>query len=192
MEDVDRAVEEVAAEGEGSTRTLQISMDRGRFFYDNSSNSLVYELETDAGIISPQSSRKIGDITISSNANVEVRNATVSGTDCYMMENEHVKACIRRIPETDPLQDINTSNLLVLYEFKDQDNQLDANMTVELNGIANTSYGKGYTEPAEFGSFIGTGQVRAKVNSQFGYSYDVVISLPTGSDFLKVDVTNFS
>lgn len=192
LEDVDTAVREVAAEGEGSTRTLQVSLDRGRFFYENSSNSLVYELQTDAGIISPQSSRKVGDITISSNANVDVRNATVDGTDCYMMENQHTKACIKKIPEQDPLNDINTSNLLVLYEFKDQSRELDANMSVELNEATSSSYGKGYTQVEEFGSFIGTGKVRARVNSDLGYTYDVVFSLPTGADFVKIDVTNFT
>lgn len=192
MQEVDTAVQEVAAEGEGSTRTLDISIDRGRFFYDDTSNSLVYELETDAGVISPQSSRMVGDVRLTSNANVQVYNDTVDGVDCVMMENEHTKICIRHVPRESPLKDINTSRLLMLHEYKDGSRQLDGNLSVKLNGVAGTSHGQGYVTVDRYGSFIGTGRVTARVNSEYGYSYDMVFELPTGADFVRVDVTNYT
>jgi hypothetical protein len=200
MQDLDTSVQQVVAEGEGSTRTLTVNLDRGELYFDNESNTIVYEIETDAELISPQSSQRTGNVVLSSSADVSVYNVTsggddapsgYSGPDCYMMENEHLKACIKQVGAIGNEQSLNTSNLLTYYEFKDQTKTFDGSMKIELNEIYNTSWGTGYTRPVETGSYIGTGQVRAHVSSEYGYKYDIVYSLPTGSDFMKVDVKNF-
>jgi len=87
---------------------------------------------------------------------------------------------------------LNSSDLLVEYNFTEPnpDESLNADLSVKLNGIEDTSYGDGYTV-AETGDFIGTGRVTATMRSEHGYTYDIIFSLPTGADFLKVDVQNF-
>jgi hypothetical protein len=192
MQQLDSNVQSVIAEGEGSTRTIRGSFDRGRMYFDNDTKSLVYELETDADVISPQVSTREGNVILSSSANVEVSEETVDGEDCYMMKNEHIDACIKDVGSSDSYEEIDTSDLLVLYRFKgeDSDRELDANVSVELNGKEATTHGEGYTT-AETGNYIGTGQVTATVASEYGFTYDVVFQLPTGSDFLQVDVQNF-
>lgn len=192
METLDGQIDEVVSEGEGSTRTVDVNLDRGQLYFDNSTNALIYELRTDAEVISPQSSRRNGNIILSSNARVTVeKNETL---DCYMMENDHIKACIRDVGGPDDYDDIDTSNLLVLYEFKNPDGenkQLEGNMTVKLNDRDETSHGTGYTTAPDTGHFIGTGEVVATVEKDEDFSYDVHYRLPTGSDFLRVDVRNF-
>lgn len=201
MQDLDSNIRQVVSEGKGSTRTLSVNLDRGRMFFDNKSNALVYELQTGADIISPQSARRTGNVVLTSSADVDVYNVTsggpkapagYSGPDCYMMENEHIKACIRQVGSINNFTHINTTELLTHYQFLDQNRTLDADMTVKLNGIYNTSWGQGYTRVSEYGNFIATGEVRAHVASEYGLGYDVIFRLPTGSDFIKVDVQNFS
>lgn len=194
MQQVDTSVEEVVSEGEGSTRTLSADFDRGQLYFENSTNSLVYELQTDAAVISPQTTRKTGNVILSSNADVSVENTSVNSTPCYMMENKYLKACIKNVGSQENQKNINTSDLLVLYEFKHPDKsnkQLNGNITVKLNDIDATSYGTGYTTATDTGDFIGTGEVVATVASDYGFTYDVYFRLPTGSDFIKVDVQNF-
>lgn len=201
MSQLDATVQEVVAEGEGSTRTIDISMDRGRLEYDEETNSLIYELETNADIISPQTSRRSGNIVLASNANVDVYNVTeggenapsdYQGPDCYMMENQHVQACVKQVGSQNDLQPINSSDIMTYYRFKEEDRRLEGNMTVQLDEQFNSSYGSGYTVPETTGSFIGTGRLRARINSEYGYSYDIIFQLPSGADFLQIDVQNFA
>lgn len=191
MQQLDGLVQQVASEGEGSTRTISTTLDRGTLSFDNTTETLIYSLETDAEVISPQTTVREGNVLLSSNANVKVTEETVDGTDCYMMENEHVRACIKDVGSTSNPQNISTSELLVLYEFKQEgtNRDLNANISIELNQNPDTSSGQGYTR-AETGEFIGTGEVTAAVSSE-GYSYNILFSLPTGADFLQVDVQNF-
>ncbi|MFB6145195.1 MAG: hypothetical protein ABEJ99_01680 [Candidatus Nanohaloarchaea archaeon] len=194
MQVMDKNVQEVVSEGQGSTRTIRLSLDRGRLYYDNATNALIYELKTDAPVISPQSSRRTGNVILSSSAKVTVNETTVDGTPCYLMENEHVRACIRKVGSPDKREQINTSDLLVLYEFKGENGnkRLNANMTVKLNDISGTANGKGFTDPITTGNFIGTGKVKATIDTNPNpFTYDIIFSLPTGADFLKVDVQNF-
>lgn len=194
MQQVDNSVEEVVSEGEGSTRTVSVNFDRGETYFDNDTNSLVYSLETEASVISPQTSRRNGNIILSSNADVSVSNTSVDGTPCYMMENQHIKACIKNVGNVSSQESINNSNLLVLYEFKNGDEtnqQLDGDLNVQLNEVNSTSYGTGYTQATETGDYVGTGEVIATVNSEYGFVYDIYFRLPTGSDFIRVDVRNF-
>lgn len=193
MQELDSNVQEVVSEGEGSSRTVEVSFDRGRMYFSNESDALVYELQTDANVISPQSTRRSGNVILSSNAAVTVENASVGGTDCYMMRNDHIEVCIQDIGGPSNFQSMNTSDLLVEYNFTgtSPDTSLNADMFVKLNGIPSTGWGKGYTTVEKYGDFIGTGRVQATVRSEYGYTYDVIYSLPTGADFVKVDVQNF-
>lgn len=194
MQQVDSSVEQVVSEGEGSTRTLSTDFDRGQIHFDNTTGSLIYELRTDASVISPQTTRRSGNILLSSNADVSVYNTSVNGTPCYMMENQYINACIKNVGNRSDQKNINTSDLIVSYEFKNPDGenkQLNGNLTVQLNEIESTEYGTGYTTAVETGDFIGTGEVKATIDSEHSFTYDIYFRLPTGSDFIRVDVQNF-
>ncbi|WEL19822.1 hypothetical protein [Candidatus Nanohalococcus occultus] len=201
MQRLDSNIQQVAAEGQGSSRTLTVQLDRGTVLFNEEANALIYRLESDAQVISPQSSRRTGNVVLSSNANVNVYNvsqgsenapAGYTGPPCYMMENEHIRACIKKTGSPTNTTDINSSELLTHYEFKDQDKTFDGNFSVMLNGVPETGSGGGYTQVDRYGQFIGTGQVKAHVSSSYGFTYDIIFQLPTGADFLKVDVRNFS
>ncbi|MFQ3275361.1 MAG: hypothetical protein ACI9LV_000861 [Candidatus Nanohaloarchaea archaeon] len=190
MQQLDQNVQTVVSEGEGSARTISGSFERGRMYFDDETETLIYELDTNADVISPQTTTREGNVILSSSANVQVNETTIDGTPCYLMENDHIRACIKNIGSSTSFENITTSELLTLYEFKDNDRELDANLSVELNSENTTSYGTGYTT-AETGEFIGTGEVKATIASEYGFTYDVFFRLPTGADFLQVDVQNY-
>ncbi len=193
MQDLDANVQEIVAEGEGSTRTVEVSFDRGEVYFDNETESLIYELDTGSQVISPQSSSRSGNVVLSSNAGVTVENTSVGGVDCYMMRNQHIEVCIKEIGGPENYQPINTTSVVEAYNFTDPDpdREFGGTMRIKLNGLDTTSWGQGYTEPEAYGDYLGTGRVKATVSSDFGYTYDVIFALPTGSDFLRIDVKNF-
>lgn len=97
LNDLDGLVQTVAAESRYSTRTTRITFKRGHFEYDNESDQLFYELKTNSPIISSHSSRMIGAVRLSANADVSVTETRINGTDCYLMENQRLEACVRAI-----------------------------------------------------------------------------------------------
>lgn len=94
---IDTAIREVAAEGQYSSRTVNLHFRRGSYAYDPELRELYYELDTDSGIISTHASQHIGPVRLSANADVSVTNATRNGIECYLLENQYLEACIRKI-----------------------------------------------------------------------------------------------
>lgn len=109
------------------------------------------------------------------------------------MSNSRVDVCINASGSPGNLTAINTSQLLVAYNYTggDREQKFNGSMFVKLDGIPSSGWGDGYVEVDEYGSFIGTGRVTDYIESEEGYIYDVVFWLPTGADFVKVDVQNF-
>jgi hypothetical protein len=91
-------VKAVADAGKGSSTTIGLRFARGDLVFDAATDAITYELETNAEIISPQSSRQLGDLRISSNADVSITDSTVDGQPCWRLENRRISACIRKIP----------------------------------------------------------------------------------------------
>lgn len=197
MRDLDSSAQEIVSEGQGSTRTLDLSFGRGNIEFNAENDTVTYSLQTDAEVVSPQTSVKRGNVVLANNARVEVRNETCEGVQSYVLENEHIKACIKKVGSpSNKEEDVDTSDLLVKYRFKDQGRDLDGNLSVLVNSNSQTSSGDvSTTVPYEDlpRNSVGTGKVTATVDTSIGggFVYDVVFQLPTGADFLKVDVQNF-
>jgi type II secretory pathway pseudopilin PulG len=196
LRNLDSSTQEVVSEGQGSTRELDLSFSQGNIEFDARNDTVVYSLQTDAEVVSPQTSIRRGNIVLANNARVSVRNETCEGVQSYVLENEHIKACIRNVGSQSNQKSINTSDLLVKYRFKDQNRDLNGNLSVLVNSNSRTSSGTGFTS-VPYDSLprnrVGSGQVTATVGTTVGnqFTYDVVFQLPTGADFLKIDVQNF-
>ncbi|MDY6766441.1 MAG: LamG domain-containing protein [Candidatus Nanohaloarchaea archaeon] len=96
--ELDGVIRTVASEGRFSARTYRLSIDRGHVTFENSSNTLVYEIETTSDIISTHAVVQQGEVRLSANADVTVNSSTVNGIDCYRMATDELSACIRSIP----------------------------------------------------------------------------------------------
>lgn len=186
MNELDSSVRQVASEGEGSTRSYTLDFDRGYFYLNSTRDRFSYNLESQSEVISPQSRTMIGETELVSNAFVDVYKDTVDGEDCYAMENQVIKTCIKKIDEiTD--SEINTSNLVTKYKIKDS-NELDLEPRIILNGVPSSSSGKGYTEASMIGERLGKGEVTAFIENSAGFRYRVVYELYAGADFISIRV----
>lgn len=186
MNELDSSVRQVASEGEGSTRSYSLDFDRGYFYLNSSQDRFSYNLETGSQVISPQSRTQIGETELVSNAFVSVYEDSYSGQDCYAMENQKIKTCIKKIDEGGG-SDINTSDLVTHYEIKDS-GELDINPRIILNDLPSSSSGTGYTEATISGDRLGKGEVTAHVENTDGFRYRVVYELYSGADFLSIRV----
>jgi hypothetical protein len=196
MQGLDSSAQEVVSEGQGSTRTLDLSFSKGNIRFSAENDTVTYGLQTNAEVVSPQTSVKRGNVVLANNARVSVSKEVCEGVQSYVLENEHIKACIKNIGSRSNQQDFNTSDLLVKYRFKDQDRDLDGNLSVLINSNSRTSSGTGFTSvPYENlpRNNVGTGQVTTTITTDVTpvFKYDIVFQLPTGADFLKIDVQNF-
>lgn len=97
---LDQRIRSVAAEGEFSSRTTTLRFQRGQYKFDNETGRLFYEIDTTSNIISTHSSFQRGPVLLSADADVSVTRSSVNGTNCYMMENTYLKACIRALNES--------------------------------------------------------------------------------------------
>lgn len=184
---VDQRVREVASEGEGSTRTVQVDLDRGEFEVNGSEDTFGYALETDSASISPQSETTIGAVQLASNAQVEVSEETRNGEECFLMESDRVEVCIKKVGAEDNLQSIDASELITYYSVKES-GEMDLDFNTELNEDPQSSEGDGYTYAEELGSNQPYGTVWAVINADNNMNYRISFRLYSGADFLSIRV----
>ncbi|MDY6769455.1 MAG: LamG domain-containing protein [Candidatus Nanohaloarchaea archaeon] len=96
---LETVVNDVASGSEGASQQLTLSFQRGTYRFDNATEELYYEIDTRSSLVSTHAVQQRGPLTISADADVAVTRTTINGTDCYLMENQHLEACIRRVPE---------------------------------------------------------------------------------------------
>lgn len=184
---VDERVREVASEGEGSTRTVQVELDRGEFQSNSAEDTFGYSLETDSAAITPQTQTSIGAVELSSNAMTEVSESTKNGEDCFLMENEKVEACIKKVGSEDSYQSINSSELITYYRAKDG-GEMNLDFKVELNEEFDSSFGQGYTYAEELGENQPYGNIWAVIDAENNMQYRISFRLSSGADFLSIRV----
>lgn len=100
LTELDRSIQEVATEGQYSSRTVSLRFQDGQYRFDPEREMFYYEIDTDSDIVSTHATRQLGPVQLSANTDVTVERETVNGVDCYMMKNQHLEACVRAIPET--------------------------------------------------------------------------------------------
>lgn len=184
---VDQQVREVASEGEGSTRTVQVDLDRGEFQVNGSDDTFGYSLETGSASISPQSQTNIGAVRLASNADVRVEEDTRNGQDCFMMENQQVEACIKKVGSESNLQTIDSSELITYYNVKES-GEMNLDFEVELNEDPQSSEGQGYTYADELGTNQPYGTVWSVIDANNNMEYRISFRLYSGADFLSIRV----
>jgi hypothetical protein len=96
---VEKSFQQVASAGEGSRTTIGIRFREGTLQFDQVDDTIEYILQTQASLVTPRSSRQFGNVRVSSGADVLVNETTIDGVPCWLLQNDHVEACIRKKPE---------------------------------------------------------------------------------------------
>ena len=190
MLDLDRHITEIANQGEGSQATVSFEIRDGEILFLD--NQLIWELETKSKIVSPRTKTVLGNLIISSNANVR----TYELSDSYMMnttiEDDSFSVKINKKGTSSSWTYYNTSEIIDYIQYKDY--QIDGNkFNFNLNNNISSAAGTGYIEmiPNGNNTNLGRAKVVAHMNSTFA-TYDLEFTLESYSDFLTVKVKNFN
>ena len=189
MLDLDRHITEIANQGEGSQATVSFEIRDGEVLF--SDDQLIWELETKSKIVSPRTKTVLGNLIISSNANVR----TYELSDSYMMnttlEDDSFSVKINKNGTASNWIYYNTSEIIEYIQYKDY--QIDGSkFNFNLNNNITSAQGTGYIEmvPAGNNTNLGRAKVIAHMNSTFAV-YDLEFTLESYSDFVTVRVKNF-
>lgn len=192
--ELDEIIKQTASEGKGSKRTFHMRIDPGMVIVNQTEDSIYWELETDAEVVSPRASQRLGNLVIGANMETKVYegNYTYSSpeTECYIMENEHLAVYVRKIGSPSSYASYSTSELLVGVYNKDMKRWLNntgfLDISIDFNETSKT--GNGYTDPSVSGYNLPYGTVSAYMNSSY-IGYYVNFTLESGADFIEIDAS---
>lgn len=184
---LDQYIKDLAKEEEGSQRLVNINVDEGDMLV--SDDTLRWEMETSAKIIEPGSSIKLGNVRLTSNADV----SAYSDLNYYYLENNYVTVRINRIGAKDEPVDYTTSDILSQITFKPSDKVLvfDKDTQIILEGGGDgISSGRGYIELVDTGYFLDRATVKCHLSNtnEAGaeLNFTVTIELASDSDFVII------
>jgi hypothetical protein len=194
MLNLDKHIEDIASEGQGSQRIVPIEIEKGKLKVKN--NEIIWEIETDSKIISSRTKVDMGNMYIVSNANVQAK----TYSDSYILQTElgatdstlgdMFLINISSFGDENNWEPINTQNLINYIVYKN--NTINGNFSFEINDNYTSTYGYGYTKlvPSGNSSNIGRAKVIAHINSTYA-EYDLEIILESYADFILARVKNF-
>lgn len=188
---VDKTIQEVANEGHGSQRVIPIEIKDGKLKINN--NELSWELKTKTEVIEERTSLNLGNLVISSNANVntiEYPNRFTMQTD---IEGDVFNVTIKKIGSESNYSSINTSDLIESVYYNGE--RLNGTFTFNLNDDANSGIGNGYTYmiPSGNNTNLGRAKVITHLNTTLdstAIEYDIIYTLESFADFLTIEIKN--
>jgi type II secretory pathway pseudopilin PulG len=189
---LDNLIREVASEGVGSLRTMQLRVSGGTYTINEKTNSIDFVFTVKSGIIQPGAFIQEGNLIMSAGANARAREYDLDGdgeTE-LVLENEILRIGIKKVGSRASPQSINTSELIKILNFKENNaNVTPSDSSIFIDDFADSYYGTGYTELVRAGDHLTKAEAIASVNSTFIY-YEVLFTLQSGADFLLMKVQN--
>jgi hypothetical protein len=187
FQEIDSTVKEVASSGNGSRRRIYLNLDPGKFVVNSTSDQVYWELETDAGVVSPRSHQAYGDVMFGSNLGTSAYRGSYQGTPSYALENEHILAHFRQIGSPSNSQPYSTREILLGIYSKDLGQWMDlGGLEILIDENPSSSQGTGYTGLERESDSLGYGLLRARMESPY-LNYTIYFTLETGADFLIID-----
>ena len=175
--------------GRGARRIVGLNIEDGRLYIDKDNDIIYWKYECDQAIYSPRVKQRIGNVVFGSNLEAKAYEGKCDGVDAYILENEHIKACFRKIGSEGNNVYYNTSQILIAVFQKDFTPARRMPLTrleILLDENINTSKGYGYTKLVESGEYLPYGEVIAYMNSVEGIEYYIYFTLESGADFITI------
>jgi len=188
MLSLDSQITDVASQGEGSQAIVNLEIRDGQAFIEN--NQFIWEIDTTNEIVSPRTSSQIGNLIISSNANVKTYETDYDFIMETTIDSDNFSVRINKVGDSSNWVSYNT-NEIIEYISHNGD-KMNSNFTFNLNANSSSGTGTGYTYmiPEGNNTNLGRAKVIAHMNSTFA-EYDIEFTLNSYSDFLSVRIKNF-
>lgn len=184
---LDEVIQKVSSEGEGSKRTVSLSVGEGEIRINADNDTIYWTHECEAPIFSPRTSQTFGNIVVGSGLDTSAHEGQCHGEDAFILENEYLTVCFRKIGEEGNNTYYNITDVLMSVYQKD----IGAAMPLEyleitLDNNATSKTGYGYTSLARAGQHLPYGEVSAHMESDYGVTYTIKFSLESGEDFIII------
>jgi len=182
---LNKHINEVSEEGVGSQRVVPIEIEKGSL--ELRDGSLKWDLKTNAKILESGQQIELGNLYISSNADVSSR----SYTSNYTLENSYLVATFFRCEDRDACV-MNESGMLMDLVFKNPEGaDVRANSDFEFHFNASSASWShpGFSVLEDEGSSMGAARVLYYVNNTGDDYYTVVeFTLESNRDFMQVRI----
>ncbi len=184
---LDKIIQTVASEGEGSKRTVDLNINEGEIKVSGDDDSISWDYECNAPIISPRTYRTFGNLIVGANLDTKAYEGSCGGHNAFIIENEHLNACFRKVGSSGNTTYYNISDVLISIYQKDLGVFMPLKyleITIDNNQTSKT--GNGYTTLARSGQHLPYGEVTAYMESDYGVTYSIKFTLESGEDFLII------
>jgi len=192
MKAIGNTIKEVASEGLGSLRSLQMKVTDGEYKVNEKGNSVDFTYSIKSGIIQPGTSIKEDSVTLScgANAKASIYDLDGDGSNDLVLENEILRIGILKNGTVLNQVDINTSSLIRLMNFKETDtNTTPSDSSIILDDYAESASGTGYSELVREEDHLVKAEAIVHMNTSF-VVYDILYTLQSGADFIIVKIQN--
>lgn len=198
MHQIDDSVREVASEGLGSLRNLNMKVSGGQYQVNGPGNSIDFTYAVKYGTVQAGTFIQDGNLQIiaGTDAKASVYNLSTpmpaNDTSQIVLENENIRIALHynasanaSFPET-----MNTSQIIQRLNFKSTNvNVTPSDSAVTIDNFPDTAVGTGYAYIVKPGDHLATAEAIFVVNTTRLY-YEIRYSLPSGSDFLIAKIQN--
>lgn len=186
ISNLDRIISLVSEEGRGSARVIPLQIKKGDIVVSPETDTISYEIDTQAEVVSPRTRKQIGSLLFASGASVSAYNTTSS----WVIENEHLRVNITKNGTASSFAPLSTPSLVRGVYFKDGSVPVDGTVYISVDDNPLSESGMGYTYAEALGSGLSRGRVVAHMNTTDA-EYNVYFTLQSGSDFLEIYVGEY-
>jgi hypothetical protein len=178
-------IDDISEEGIGSQRVVPIEIEKG--YLELKDGSLKWDMRTDAKILESGQQIELGNLYISSNADV----SSTSYDENYTLENTYLRASFHNCEDRD-LCTLNETGMLKQLVFKNPETGVETaalqTFNFDFGGAGSWNY-SGFSVIEDEGSSLGAARVLYYVNNTNASYYTVVeFMLESNRDFLQVKI----
>lgn len=195
MKILDNLIKEVASEGKGSFRTVQLRVSGGEYKINQKTNTIEFTDTIKSGLLTSGTFVKDGNVFIAAgtNAKTSTYDLDLDGTTDTVLENEIMRVAI--LNNATAGNGINTSRAVKFFNLKGNGANITTNdSSVIIENLTTSYYGTGFTELVKTGDNLPQAQAIIHVNTSApsNLTYDIIYTLRSSADFLTVKIQNIT
>lgn len=192
MRVIDNTIRQVASEGIGSLKTIQVKITDGEIKVNSLINSVDFNYLVKYGSIEPGTLIQEENLEFGAGVNAKASEYDFNNDNVtdLVLENEILRVAIQKVGSAKSQAPINTSNNIKLIQLIEKNfNVTPTDSSVVLDGFADTGWGNGYSQLVKTGTRLAKAEAIVVINATSVY-YEIVYTLPSGADYLLARVQN--
>lgn len=184
---VNQQIREVGLEGQGSQRVIPVEVHKGSLAVIN--NSLRWEMDTQADILEPRTLIELGNVLVTSNADV----TATEYNNSFILENSRMKVNFSKLGSEDNYATFTSDQIIsnIYYKTIGMVTEVidpSTNFFFYINDEDSLTEYTGYSEIGKTGRYLGYSSVTVHIkNSTANKEYNLIFTLDSEADYLLVE-----